>query len=169
MWLLMALSWGILVSGWEQDHETSLSEELKPETGTWEDDDDDDGSGSEYNEGAFPDFEEVETLEPDSGKGGGATPAATQEETIEPSLRRWTSTTEPSHSGFRVTCDDDEGFRIILPASRFRDVKVLGRFSFHMSCHQSRECEVISNLTRPHVSCQWLSTVVDFSLPCSRR
>ncbi|XP_019719016.1 zona pellucida sperm-binding protein 4-like isoform X2 [Hippocampus comes] len=121
LWLLMALSWGVLVSGWEQDHVSSLSETLKPETGTWEDDD---GSGSEYNEGAFTDFEEVETLEPDPGKRDGATPVATQEETIEPSLRIWTSTTEPSHSGFRVTCDD-EGFRIILPASQFRDVKVL--------------------------------------------
>uniref|UniRef100_A0A3Q2Z262 Zona pellucida sperm-binding protein 4-like n=1 Tax=Hippocampus comes TaxID=109280 RepID=A0A3Q2Z262_HIPCM len=132
LWLLMALSWGVLVSGWEQDHVSSLSETLKPETGTWEDDD---GSGSEYNEGAFTDFEEVETLEPDPGKRDGATPVATQEETIEPSLRIWTSTTEPSHSGFRVTCDD-EGFRIILPASQFRDVK--------------------------ENALKWLSTVVDF-------
>ncbi|XP_077362820.1 zona pellucida sperm-binding protein 1-like [Festucalex cinctus] len=104
LWLLLVLTWGLLVSGWEQDDETSLSEVLKHET--LADDDD---------KGVFSDPEEVETFDPDPAKEAEATPNGTQEESAESSPRVWTSTTDPSRTGIRVTCQD-EGFRIVLPA-----------------------------------------------------
>ncbi|XP_061615920.1 zona pellucida sperm-binding protein 4-like [Phyllopteryx taeniolatus] len=122
LWPLVVLTWGLLVLGREQEDETALFEE-EPKTEMLDDDgvnsndyDDDDDD--------FPDPDGVKTLEPEPVKGGGAT-LAIQEEFVGSPPRGWTSTTDPSQSGLRVTCDD-EGFRIFLVAGQFSDVKVLG-------------------------------------------
>ncbi|XP_077404965.1 zona pellucida sperm-binding protein 1-like [Vanacampus margaritifer] len=120
LWLLSVLTWGLLVSGWEQEDETSLSEESEPETL------DEGSNGNEYDnddKGVFSDSEEVETLNHEPAKEGEATPNGTQEESAETSPRVWTSTTNPSRAGLRVTCED-EGFRIVLPAAQLSSVKV---------------------------------------------
>ncbi|XP_061670199.1 zona pellucida sperm-binding protein 1-like isoform X2 [Syngnathoides biaculeatus] len=122
LWLLVVLTWGLLVSGRDQEVETALFEE-EAKTGTL---DDDDINNSDYDddEGNFPDLEGVKTLDPEPVKGDSAT-LGLQEVSIGSALRGWSSTIDPIGTGLRVTCDD-EGFKIFLPAAQFSDVKVLG-------------------------------------------
>ncbi|XP_037119168.1 zona pellucida sperm-binding protein 1-like [Syngnathus acus] len=109
LWLLVVMTWGLLVWGWDQEGETSLSVELKPETGVL---DDADAKSSQYNndgEGTLPDPEE-----PDLGKGSWAT-SRTQEDSVEPSSRVCKSATDSTPSPLPRSGDPPRA-----PASRCR-------------------------------------------------
>ncbi|XP_061124070.1 zona pellucida sperm-binding protein 1-like isoform X2 [Syngnathus typhle] len=140
LWLLVVMTWGLLVWGWDQEGETSLSVELKPETGVLDDDND--------GEGTLPDPEE-----PHLGKGSWAT-SRTQEDSVEPSPRVCKSATDPSQVDSTPSPLPRSGVTPRAPASRCRTPPPL-----QTPPRAQRECKVESVC---HLGVDWFNWYCDY-------